>query len=213
VSLIVLVAVIGLVTAATLRLGATMRRAAAEQALLDIGEQFSDALKSYAAATPPGQPQQPPTLKELLKDPRFPGVRRHLRKVFVDPMTGKAEWGIVYLGDKVGVLAIYSLSQARAIKVANFPTRFRGFEGKEFIADWKFTRDGQPPLPPKSAPGQPAVPPVPAPTPMTGAPLPPPVQETPTAPSPPPEPESAPAPEEEPVPASETTENVEQEKK
>lgn len=101
VSVIILVAIIGLVAATTLRIGATMQRAQAERELLYIGEQFSDALKSYAGATPQGQPQQPPTLKELLRDPRFPGTRRHLRKIFIDPMTGKAEWGIIYMGDKV----------------------------------------------------------------------------------------------------------------
>jgi type II secretory pathway pseudopilin PulG len=97
VGLIVLVAIIGLVGAATLKADALLRRAAAEEELLEIGAAFSAALTSYAEATPRGQPAQPPSLEELLKDPRFPGVRRHLRKIFVDPITGKAEWGIVWL--------------------------------------------------------------------------------------------------------------------
>ena len=168
ISVIILVAIIGLVAATTIRLGATMRRAAAERELLYIGEQFSDALKSYAAATPQGQPQQPPTLKELLKDPRFPGTRRHLRKVFVDPMTGKPEWGIVYMGDKLGVLGIYSLSTAEPIKVSNFPSRFQAFEGKRKISDWVFTFNGQEPPPPGQLPAKPGGGPA---TPMTGSPL------------------------------------------
>ncbi|MES2159810.1 MAG: type II secretion system protein [Pseudomonadota bacterium] len=137
-SLIILLAIIGLVTASALKLGSVIQRSRAEQELLDIGAAFSDALKSYADATPAGQPPQPPSLKELLKDPRFPGTRRHLRKLFVDPMTGKAEWGIVYLGDKVGVLAVYSLSSAKPVKIGNFPARYSGFEGKNHISDWKF---------------------------------------------------------------------------
>lgn len=137
-SLIILLAIIGLVTASALKLGSVIQRSRAEQELLDIGAAFSDALKSYADATPAGQPPQPPSLKELLKDPRFPGIRRHLRKLFVDPMTGKAEWGIVYLGDKVGVLAVYSLSSDKPVKVGNFPARYSGFESKSHISDWKF---------------------------------------------------------------------------
>ena len=55
--LIILVAILGLVGAAGLKMGSLLQRQIAEQELLDIGAQFSDALYSYAAATPPGQPQ------------------------------------------------------------------------------------------------------------------------------------------------------------
>ncbi|QBE62498.1 type II secretion system protein [Pseudoduganella lutea] len=159
VGLIILVAIIGLVAATTVRVGVTLQRAQAERDLLHIGEQFSNALKSYAAATPAGQPPQPPTLKELLKDPRFPGTRRHLRKIFIDPMTGKAEWGIRYLADNRGILGIYSLSAATPIKVANFPSRFQAFNGKQKISEWVFTFDGQEPLPPGQVkPGEPGQP-------------------------------------------------------
>jgi len=143
--LIILVTVIGLVGAATLKVDALLRRAAAEEELLEIGAAFGEALRTYAEATPKGQPQQPPTLQELLKDPRFPGVRRHLRKIFVDPLTGKAEWGIVWAnpGDRRGVLAVYSLSKAKPLKVANFDKRFSGFENKKQVSDWKFVATGQ----------------------------------------------------------------------
>lgn len=157
VSLIILVAIIALIAATTVRLGVTLQRAQAERDLLHVGEQFSDALKSYASATPAGQPQQPATLQDLLKDPRFPGIRRHLRKIFVDPMTGKAAWGIIYLGDNKGVLGIHSLSTAVPIKMGNFPSRFQVFNGKQKISDWVFTFDGQAPLPPgqqQNKPGQ-----------------------------------------------------------
>jgi type II secretory pathway pseudopilin PulG len=144
-SLIIVVAIVAMVTASAIKLGSVLQRSRAEQELLDIGAAFSDALKSYADATPQGLPTQPPSLKELLKDPRFPGTRRHLRKIFVDPMTGKAEWGIVYLGDKVGVLAVYSLSDARPVKIGNFPVRYSGFEGKSRISEWKFTVSAEAP--------------------------------------------------------------------
>ncbi|WP_373991164.1 type II secretion system protein [Duganella sp. BuS-21] len=138
-SLIIVVAIIALVAASALKLGSVLQRSRAEQELLTIGAAFSDALKSYADATPQGQATQPPSLKELLKDPRFPGTRRHLRKIFVDPMTGNAEWGITYLGNKTGVLAVYSLSAAKPVKIGNFPARFGGFEDRHKISDWKFT--------------------------------------------------------------------------
>ncbi len=140
--LIILLAILALVAAAGLKMGTVLQRAAAEEELLEIGAHFSEALRSYAAATPPGKPTQPPTLQDLLKDPRFPNPRRHLRKIFVDPITGKAEWGIVWLGDKVGVLGVYSLSDARPLKIANFDIRFLNMENREKISDWKFLMAG-----------------------------------------------------------------------
>ena len=172
--LIVLVTVIGLVGAATLKIDSLLRRAAAEEELLGIGAEFSAALVSYAAATPKGQPPQPPTLRELLKDPRTPGLRRHLRKIFVDPVTGGTEWGIVYVGDHVGVMGVYSLSQARPLKIGNFDPRFVGFENKEHLSDWKFTAGLPPVAPPLLAAVPPASPLVHAPEQPVAAPAPPP---------------------------------------
>jgi type II secretory pathway pseudopilin PulG len=141
--LIILVTIIGLAGAMTLKADALLRRAAAEEELLEIGAEFSAALQSYAAVTPAGEPAQPPGLEQLLRDPRFPEPRRHLRKIFVDPMTGKAEWGVVHANGDMGVLAVYSLSQARPLKIANFDARFANFENRKRISDWKFTAAGQ----------------------------------------------------------------------
>ena len=168
IGLIVLLAILGLVGAAGLKTGSLMQRAAAEEELLEIGAAFSEALRSYAAATPKGQPQHPPNLEALLKDPRFPGVRRHLRRIFADPLTGKAEWGVITAGDKAFVTGVHSLSAAKPLKVGNFDARFLNFENKERISDWKFTAAGQGVVilnasgsaPPVSAvPGAPAAPP------------------------------------------------------
>lgn len=147
--LIILVAILGLVGAAGLKMGSLLQRQAAEQELLDIGAQFSDALHSYAAATPPGQPQQPTSLADMLRDPRVPQLRRHLRRLYVDPITGKAQWGLLYQPGGNGIIAIYSLSQDQPLKQGNFEARFTGFEGKTHFSEWKFSMAGQalPPYP------------------------------------------------------------------
>jgi type II secretory pathway pseudopilin PulG len=212
-SLVILLAIMGLVGAAALKVDALLARAAAEQELLEIGAAFSAALDSYAAATPQGKPTQPPTLQDLLKDNRFPTVRRHLRKIFVDPVSGKAEWGITYVGDKLGVIGIYSLSQAQPLKLANFDERFQNFENKQHYADWKFTANGQgalerasdmtgkppatlpvtAPLPVTPAPVTPAPPTVPV-VPVPPATPEPPVPDVPAEPAPEPEPAEPPEP-------------------
>jgi len=156
--LMIFLTILGLVGAAALKVDALMRRAAAEQALLETGAAFSAALKSYADATPLGQPRQPPTLQELLKDTRVPGVRRHLRKIFIDPITGASEWGIVWANASTqkGVLAVYSLSRAKPFKQGNFDSRFQGFDGSHQLSDWKFAATGQGVVDPNAAPaGQP----------------------------------------------------------
>ena len=196
-SVIIVVAIIGLVAAASLKLGATVQRSRAEQQLLVIGGAFSDALQSYADATPAGQPPQPPSLKELLRDPRFPTPRRHLRKIFVDPMTGKAEWGIVYLGGTTGVMAVYSLSDARPVKIGNFPARFQSLAGKRKISEWRFVASGPGALGTQGANTGAA--PADAPP---GAALPQPLPELPPA-RPPAEPEPEPEPASEPEPRNE----------
>ncbi len=141
-SVVILVTIIGLVGAMSLRLGTSLQRTFAEQALLDIGIEYSNALASYAAATPQGQPNYPKSFAELLKDPRFPQLKRHLRRVYVDPMTGKAEWGIVKANENGGILGVYSLSKAVPVKIGNFPARFAAFEGRTSYADWKFSGEG-----------------------------------------------------------------------
>jgi type II secretory pathway pseudopilin PulG len=188
-SLVILLAIMGLVGAAALKVESLLARAAAEQELLEIGAAFSAALDSYAAATPQGKPTQPPTLQDLLKDNRFPTIRRHLRKIFVDPISGKAEWGITYVGDKVGVIGVYSLSQAQPLKLANFDERFQNFENKTHYADWKFTANGQGAL--ERASDMTGKPPVtlPVPTPLPAAVPPAPPEPPPPVPETPPEPE------------------------
>lgn len=184
--LIVLVTVIGLVGAATLKVESLIRRAQAEEELLEIGAEFSRALRSYAAATPRGQRQIPPKLQDLLRDPRFPYPRRHLRKIYIDPITGKDEWGIMYLSGESGVIGVHSLSDSKPLKIANFDARFQNFDKADLISDWRFTMTGQGALPP----GQRGTRPPLAPPPPGREPLPPPREETPLLPpgvTPPPE--------------------------
>jgi type II secretory pathway pseudopilin PulG len=146
-SLLIMIAVIGVAAAATLQLGSLMQRRAAEEELLAIGTEFRAALISYANATPVGQPSTPPTLQALLKDPRYPNIRRHLRKLYFDPLTGKQEWGTVMSIDGKGIAGIYSLSTARPIKIGNFDAQFLNFADKTSYADWVFTPIAAVPVP------------------------------------------------------------------
>ncbi len=141
------IAVLALGTSAALQLSAESGRRQAEQALLFVGGEFERALYSYAglpvAATGPGalggtlMARGPRTLEELLKDPRVPGVRRHLRQLYADPMTGKPEWGVVR--DPAGfIVGIYSPAKGQPIKQMGFPARQAHFEEATSYAQWVF---------------------------------------------------------------------------
>lgn len=107
-----------------------------ESELLFIGNQYRRAIGRFYEGTPGGVKRYPRTLEELLKDPRAPATQRYLRRLYPDPLGGK-EWGIVKSPDG-GVAGVYSLSEEKPLKVANFRLRDAGFDGAQRYADWKF---------------------------------------------------------------------------
>lgn len=137
--LLILLAILGIVSAAASQIGVVMHRRVSEETLLEVGREFSRALESYRRATPAGQPDEPPALQDLLKDPRFPGAVRHLRKLYHDPITGQQEWGILRSEESKHIVGVFSLSEAQPIKIANFDLRLQGFAGKSSYQQWVFT--------------------------------------------------------------------------
>ena len=107
-----------------------------EADLLFVGNQYRRAIARFYEGTPGGVKRYPRTLEELLKDPRQPSTQRFLRRLYPDPF-GAAEWGIVKAPDG-GVAGVYSLSEEKPLKTANFRLRDAGFDGAQRYADWKF---------------------------------------------------------------------------
>ena len=138
VALLLAVALIGGVSAVGLKVAQTIQTRQAEAELLAIGLEFRNALQSYAEATPNGVPPAPESLAELLRDPRYPGVRRHLRRIYHDPLTGKTDWGIIRGPDR-RIAGIHSLSKGTAIKRDGFPSELASLTGKESHDQWVFS--------------------------------------------------------------------------
>ncbi|MEC4590288.1 hypothetical protein VPG91_04755 [Nitrospirillum amazonense] len=138
--LLIILAIIGVVAAASLQAGALMQRRQAEESLLDIGSDFRTALRSYADSTPAGLPRSPRTLQDLVRDPRYPGVRRYLRRVPPDPLGGDQPWGLVMSPDGAGIIGIYSRAPGHPIKQDNFPAAYQDFRNRDSYADWVFTQ-------------------------------------------------------------------------
>ena len=108
-----------------------------EKELMFVGEQFRQAIGSYYESSPGMFKRYPDSLEKLLSDDRFPTVKRHLRKIFFDPVTGTAEWGLVRQPG-IGITGVYSLSTQKPIKRANFPERYSSFAKAASYKDWKF---------------------------------------------------------------------------
>jgi type II secretory pathway pseudopilin PulG len=113
-----------------------------EEELLFIGRQFSDALASYRTATPVEPKQWPRRLEDLLEDRRGPTTSRHLRKIFVDPLTSSKEWGLIKVGEEI--TGVFSLAEGRPLKQANFPDDEGSFASAKSYRDWRFVASTDP---------------------------------------------------------------------
>jgi type II secretory pathway pseudopilin PulG len=112
-----------------------------EQQLLYVGDQYRQAIRRYFFAAPPGSPRiLPKKFELLLEDDRYPIPVRHLRSLYPDPITGKAEWGEVRVGEHIA--GVYSLSDAQPVKQAGFSPTYETFNGKTSYQEWVFAFNG-----------------------------------------------------------------------
>lgn len=116
----------GLATIAELHSHARQREKEAE--LLWIGEQYRQAIALYYQRSPGAIKRYPAKLEDLLDDRRHFVTARYLRRLYADPMTGKAEWGLIR-SPAGGIMGVHSLSQAPAIRQIN--------SGRAY-SDWHF---------------------------------------------------------------------------
>lgn len=132
------VAIISAGTAKLVELESMAVQRSKERELLSIGRQFRDALKSYGEASSlDGLHQHPEHLADLVNDDRTGSTRRHLRKIFVDPMTGRAEWGLVRIQDRI--VAVHSMSTAKPIKNTGFDSAEWSYEAAKSYSEWVFS--------------------------------------------------------------------------
>jgi type II secretory pathway pseudopilin PulG len=111
-----------------------------EAHLIWVGEAFRQAIGSYYEESPGTVKRWPRELSDLIEDRRFVTLRRHVRKIYADPITRGNEWGIVRASDG-GVQGVYSLSDSLSIRTLS-P------DGQVFVSgssyqDWRFVYEPQ----------------------------------------------------------------------
>jgi type II secretory pathway pseudopilin PulG len=133
-TILFVVAVMGIGLALVGRTWETAAKREREAELLQAGTEYRKAIERYYLA---GPRQYPRALADLIKDPRQPGIMRHLRKLYPDPITGKDDWGLVKADDG-GIAGVYSLSEDPPLKSGGFALRDAAFEGKTKYSEWQF---------------------------------------------------------------------------
>jgi type II secretory pathway pseudopilin PulG len=138
---LLLVMVLGMSLTGAALVSEVMQQREKERELIFSGEQYADAIKRYYEAGAGGVSTFPRSVADLLKDPRFPAVRRYLRRPLRDPMTPSGEWELIRdeQGGIVGVrsrsvktpLGQYSGEQVEDLVVGK----------KKTYRDWQFRHD------------------------------------------------------------------------
>lgn len=107
-----------------------------ELELLRVGALYAAALTDYRNAAPGSLAEFPQRLDQLLLDDRFVGVRRHVRKLYPDPMNPARPWGLV-LDDRQRVIGVYSQSDETPVSAA--PRSMPGVQANASrYSEWKF---------------------------------------------------------------------------
>jgi type II secretory pathway pseudopilin PulG len=130
------VAAMGLVAATAAESWSTLAQRERERELLFAGNQYREALRRYYEAIPEAAQRHPGKLDDLLRDTRFAGMRRHLRQLYPDPMTGETDWVLLRQGERI--IGVHSRAAGKPIKQSGFEKRDQEFAGAASYADWKF---------------------------------------------------------------------------
>lgn len=141
-AMLLAVAVVGIGLSAAGQTWSTAAQGEREVELLFAGDQFRRAIRSYVLASP-GAQRYPRRLEDLLADDRFPSARRHLRRIYRDPMTGRRDWVLVEAPGG-GIMGVHSRSDSTPFKTAGFREEDRALEGAARYSDWKFVYEPQP---------------------------------------------------------------------
>lgn len=138
IALLITVATVGAGAAAMGELWSQGERREKERELLFVGAQFREAVRRYYEASPGAAKSYPQHLDDLLVDRRFAQPRSHLRRMYRDPITDKAEWAAVE-SPQGGIMGVHSLSDALALKTGGFAAEDALLVGATRYSEWRFT--------------------------------------------------------------------------
>jgi type II secretory pathway pseudopilin PulG len=131
------VALVGIALAAIGPRWADAVRREREQDLLRVGALYAQAIASYYQAAPGNQKTYPPTLEALVLDPRFVGTKRHLRRLYGDPLNASRPWGTV-AAPGGGIRGVFSVSDEMPYRQSAVGIGTVALPAAHRYSDWKF---------------------------------------------------------------------------
>lgn len=140
---------LALSTAGTLWSTASQRQREAE--LLWVGTQYMRAIESYYVYAPSGIRHYPRSLGELVEDRRGAVMRRHLRRLYPDPMTGQLDWELEQLADGA-IVGLRSRSTKQPFRRVGRGPGIIDFAEAERYCDWDFVYSPQVAMPYRPGP-------------------------------------------------------------
>lgn len=111
-----------------------------ETELLRVGHLYRQAIRSYYLSSPGSLKVYPASLSDLLKDPRSLSVRRYLRQLYPDPVTGTAF--VPIMAPQGGIWGVRSDSDKKPLKQAGFDDVYDHFRTVAFYREWTFVYAG-----------------------------------------------------------------------
>lgn len=108
-----------------------------------VGVLYAHALAEFRDSSPGSLKTYPKSLDELALDPRFLGVRRHLRRLYPDPLDPSRPWGLVRDIDGY-IVAIYCQSPEAPLAEGPVDLGDVVLSPARRYSDWKFSPSSQP---------------------------------------------------------------------
>lgn len=107
-----------------------------EQALLEAGLAIQRGIQVYYLSSPGTIKRYPPSLESLLEDKRYLNIRRYLRKIPLDPMTGLRDWVLIPAPDG-GIMGVHSQSTQQPIRVEVDTGTGQSIRAQRY-SEWRF---------------------------------------------------------------------------
>lgn len=121
-------------TSVSVPLASTEVKRMQEAELIFRGMAYQNAIQAYYEAVPQA-PEYPAELDDLINDRRF-AHRRHIRRLYADPITGDDWEPIRTAGGRIA--GVRSRSGKKPLKTGNFPSGREEFAAATRYQDWWF---------------------------------------------------------------------------
>ena len=119
IALLFVLLLFGLGSVTFARYWSEIQRRDRETEWLRVGSLYAAAIADYYLASPGSVKQYPRRLEELTEDNRFVGLRRHLRRVYGDPLLSGAGWEVLR-EPQGGIFGVRSISNHPPLRQVNF---------------------------------------------------------------------------------------------